>query len=86
MAEGSLPVALERAKSCSLRRRSGTRAPATSCTTTRTPSRAFDGNEPQRFCAAYRKAGGSIALEYIDMERKPGSSPDLAKCGPMSGK
>jgi acetyl esterase len=46
---------------------------------------AFDGNEPQRFCAAYRKAGGSIALEYIDMERKPGSSPDLAKCGPMFG-
>ena len=32
-----------------------------------------------------RKAGGSIALEYIDMERKPGSSPDLAKCGPMFG-
>jgi hypothetical protein len=45
----------------------------------------FDGNEPQRFCAAYAKAGGSIALEYIDMERKPGSSPDLAKCGPMFG-
>ena len=43
----------------------------------------FDGNEPQRFCAAYRKAGGSIALEYIDMERKPGSSPDLSNCGPM---
>ena len=45
----------------------------------------FDGNEPQRFCAAYRKAGGSIALEYIDMERKPGSSPDLSACGPMFG-
>jgi acetyl esterase len=45
----------------------------------------FDGNEPQRFCAAYGKAGGSIALEYIDMERKAGSSPDLSKCGPMFG-
>jgi acetyl esterase/lipase len=43
----------------------------------------FDGNEPQRFCAAYAKAGGSIALEYIDMERKPGASPDLSTCGPM---
>ena len=31
------------------------------------------------------KAGGSIALEYIDMERQPGSSPDLSKCGPMFG-
>src|SRR5438270_121751 len=27
----------------------------------------FDGNEPQRFVANYRKAGGTIALEYIDM-------------------
>lgn len=45
----------------------------------------FDGNEPQRFCANYRKAGGSIALEYVDMERKPGSSPDLSKCGDMFG-
>ncbi|MCX7362817.1 MAG: alpha/beta hydrolase [Alphaproteobacteria bacterium] len=45
----------------------------------------FDGNEPQRFCANYRKAGGSIALDYIDMERKPGASPDLSKCGDMFG-
>ena len=43
----------------------------------------FEGNEPQRFCANYRKAGGSIALEYIDMERKPGASPDLSKCDAM---
>ena len=31
----------------------------------------FPGNEPQRFAANYRKAGGEIALEYIDMERPP---------------
>ena len=43
----------------------------------------FDGNEPQRFCANYRNAGGSIALEYIDMDRKAGQSPDLAKSGDM---
>ena len=43
----------------------------------------FDGNEPQRFVANYRKAGGSIALEYIDMARGVGSSPDLAKTGDM---
>ncbi|MBV8189455.1 MAG: alpha/beta hydrolase [Alphaproteobacteria bacterium] len=43
----------------------------------------FDGNEPQRFCAGYRKAGGSIALEYIEMERHAGSSPDLSKSGDM---
>ena len=43
----------------------------------------FDGNEPQRFCADYRKAGGSIALEYLEMERHAGSSPDLSKSGDM---
>ena len=41
----------------------------------------FPGNEPQRFVAAYRKAGGDIALEYIDMERHAGHSPDLSKSG-----
>jgi hypothetical protein len=46
----------------------------------------FDGNEPQRFCANYRKAGGSIALDYIEMERHAGSSPDLSKSGDMFGR
>jgi acetyl esterase len=46
----------------------------------------FDGNEPQRFCANYRKAGGTIALEYIDMERHAGHSPDLSKSGDMFGR
>ena len=39
----------------------------------------FPGNEPQRFVANYRKAGGEIALEYIDMERHYGHTPDLSK-------
>ena len=39
----------------------------------------FPGNEPQRFVANYRKAGGDVALEYIDMERHAGHSPDLSK-------
>jgi acetyl esterase/lipase len=39
----------------------------------------FPGNEPQRFVANYRKAGGDITLEYIDMERHAGHSPDLSK-------
>src|SRR5262249_57928467 len=43
----------------------------------------FPGNEPQRFVALYRKAGGEIALEYIDMERQAGHSPDLSKAGDM---
>jgi acetyl esterase len=43
----------------------------------------FPGNEPQRFVANYRKAGGEIALEYIDAERPAGHSrisPRPATC------
>ncbi|MGH6672155.1 MAG: alpha/beta hydrolase [Xanthobacteraceae bacterium] len=47
------------------------------------PDSDFPGNEPQRFCANYKKAGGEIALEYIDMVRHTGHSPDLSKAGDM---
>jgi acetyl esterase len=43
----------------------------------------FPGNEPQRFVADYRKAGGAIELEYIEMDRHAGHSPDLTKTGDM---
>jgi acetyl esterase len=43
----------------------------------------FPGNEPQRFCANYKKAGGEISLDYIDMNRHTGHSPDLSKAGDM---
>jgi acetyl esterase len=43
----------------------------------------FAGNEPQRFVANYRKAGGEITLEYIDADRHAGHSPDLSKTGDM---
>jgi len=41
----------------------------------------FPGNEPQRFVANYRKAGGAIELEYIEMERHAGHTPDLSQIG-----
>lgn len=43
----------------------------------------FPGNEPQRFCANYKKAGGDIALEYIEMDRSATHTPDLSKTGDM---
>jgi acetyl esterase len=43
----------------------------------------FAGNEPQRFVANYKKAGGDIALQYIEMERHAGHSPDLTQTGDM---
>ena len=47
------------------------------------PESSFDGNEPQRFVANYRKAGGEIALEYMAAERHVGHSPDLSQTGDM---
>ena len=47
------------------------------------PQSDFPGNEPERFCANYKKAGGEITLESIDMERHAGHGPDLSKTGDM---
>src|SRR5215510_540734 len=47
------------------------------------PESNFAGNEPQRFVELYRKAGGKIALDYIEMERHAGHSPDLSKAGDL---
>jgi acetyl esterase len=43
----------------------------------------FPGNEPQRFVANYKKAGGDITLEYTEMDRHTGHAPDLSKSGGM---
>jgi acetyl esterase/lipase len=47
------------------------------------PESSFDGNEPQRFVANYKKAGGDISLVYVDSERHAGHSPDLSQTGDM---
>jgi acetyl esterase/lipase len=47
------------------------------------PESDFPGHEPQRFVENYRKAGGDITLEYIEMERHAGHSPDLSQTGDM---
>jgi acetyl esterase/lipase len=52
----------------------------------RDPESKFDGNEPQRFVAAYRNAGGEISLDYVDMDRHAGHSPDLSKMGDAFGR
>ncbi len=41
----------------------------------------FPGNEPQRFVAGYKKAGGDIELIYFDGPRMAGHSADLSKLG-----
>jgi acetyl esterase/lipase len=86
MAEGSPTVALERAEKVLTPPAVWYQAHGDIMHDYKDVEADFDGNEPQRFCAAYAKAGGSIALEYVDMERKAGSSPDLSKCGAMFGR
>jgi acetyl esterase len=49
----------------------------------RDPDSPVAENEPQRFVADYRKAGGEIALEYIPMARHAGHSPNLSETGDM---
>ncbi len=49
----------------------------------RDPDAPVAENEPQRFVADYRRAGGEIALEYVAMERHAGHSPDLSQTGDM---
>jgi acetyl esterase len=40
----------------------------------RDPVGTFDGNEPERFAANYRKAGGSLELLYIDNAARAGAA------------
>jgi hypothetical protein len=42
----------------------------------RDPNGTFDGNEPERFAAGYRKAGGALELLYIDNATKAGAASD----------
>jgi acetyl esterase len=43
----------------------------------RDPESRFDGNEPERFVANYRRAGGSIELLSIDNATRAGAASDL---------
>jgi hypothetical protein len=80
MTEGNPMLILERGERSRCRRRSGTRAAATSCTTTRTRiSRRRHRGAALR--ANYKKAGGNIELHYFESDRQPGHSPDLTKIG-----
>ncbi len=36
----------------------------------RDPDSGYDGNEPERFVANYRKAGGEIELQYVEQEKR----------------
>jgi len=83
MAEGNPTMALERGEKLELPPAIWYQARGDGVHDYKDPESSFPGNEPQRFCAAYKKAGGDIELHYIEMERHAGHSPDLTQCGDM---
>jgi acetyl esterase len=83
MAEGNPMLALERGEKVSLPPAVWYQGRGDTVHDYKDADSDFPGNEPQRFCANYKKAGGEISLEYIDMDRHTGHSPDLSKAGDM---
>jgi acetyl esterase len=83
MSEGNPLLALERGEKVQLPSAIWFQARGDGVHDYKDPESSFPGNEPQRFCADYKKAGGEITLEYIDMDRHTGHSPDLSKSGNM---
>ena len=66
MADGSCTLILERGEKVATPPALWLQAPKDNVHDYRDPESPFDGNEPQRFVHAYRKAGGEIELVYFD--------------------
>ena len=67
MAEGNPLLALERGEKVKVPPAIWFQGAATTLHDYKDADSVFPGNEPQRFCTDYRKAGGEIELEYIEM-------------------
>jgi acetyl esterase/lipase len=83
MAEGNPMLALERSEKVKLPPAVWYQGRGDGMHDYKDPESTFDGNEPQRFVANYKKAGGDISLVYVDSERHAGHSPDLSQTGDM---
>jgi hypothetical protein len=81
MAEGNPMLALERGEKVQLPPAIWFQARGDDVHDYKDVESSFPGNEPQRFVANYRKAGGEIELVYIEMERHKGHTPDLSQIG-----
>ncbi|MBM3530161.1 MAG: alpha/beta hydrolase [Alphaproteobacteria bacterium] len=81
MAEGNPTMALERGEKVELPPAVWFQARGDQMHDYNDTESSFPENEPQRFVANYRKAGGKIDLIYFDGPREPGHAPDLAKMG-----
>jgi acetyl esterase/lipase len=83
MAEGNPMLALERSEKVKLPPAVWYQGRGDGMHDYKDPESSFDGNEPQRFVANYRQAGGDISLVYVESERHAGHSPDLSQTGDM---
>jgi acetyl esterase len=66
MADGSCTLILERGEKVATPPALWLQAPGDNVHDYRDPESPFDGNEPQRFAHAYKKAGGEIDLVYFE--------------------
>ena len=81
MAEGNPILALERGECVSMPAAIYFQALEDALHNYRDPDSPFDGNEPYRFVAAYRAAGGDISLEHVDLPPHTEHSPDMSGLG-----
>lgn len=81
MAEGNPVLALERGEDVSLPAVIYFQARVDALHNYRDPGSPFDGNEPHRFVADYRRAGGTIAMEEVDLPPHTEHTPDLSGLG-----
>jgi acetyl esterase/lipase len=83
MAEGNPMLALERGEKVEMPPAIWFQGQGDALHDYRDPNSPVAENEPQRFVADYRKAGGEITLEYLAIARHTGHSPDLSQSGDM---
>ena len=86
MAEGNPVLALEKGEEVSLPAAIYFQAREDALHNYRDPDSPFDGNEPYRFVADYRRACGTIAIEEVELPPHTEHTPDLSGLGEVFAK
>ena len=81
MADGNPVLALERGETVSRPAVLYVQARDDALHNYRDPDSPFDGNEPYRFVADYREAGGDIMLRHVELPPHTEHSPDMSGLG-----
>lgn len=81
MTDGNPVLALERGEHVDLPAALYVQAREDALHNYRDPESPFEGNEPYRFVDDYRRAGGRITLEHVDLPPHTEHSPDMSGIG-----